>query len=84
MHESHPVGSPSSHRGKSTLMRGCAEFVTYSSFSGGLSELSPCCDFVGHGDRPILNFANKVHSLSSMRDSKASNLAPIRSTNAMT
>ncbi|RRT45384.1 hypothetical protein B296_00029210 [Ensete ventricosum] len=34
-------------------------------------------------DRPILNSKNMAHSLSSMRDSNASNLASIRSSNAI-
>ncbi|RWV80838.1 hypothetical protein GW17_00057818 [Ensete ventricosum] len=44
------MGSPSSHQGKSTLMRNYIKSVAHSSFLGGLSELSPCCNFVGLGD----------------------------------
>ncbi|RWW87696.1 hypothetical protein BHE74_00003460 [Ensete ventricosum] len=47
------------------------------------SELSPCCNFVGLEDLPILNSARRARSLSSIPVSKASNLAPIRSTDAM-
>ncbi|RZR87132.1 hypothetical protein BHM03_00014463 [Ensete ventricosum] len=39
--------------------------------------------FVRLGDLPILNSAKRAHSLFSIRVSKASNLAPIRSTDAM-
>ncbi|RWV94106.1 hypothetical protein GW17_00043396 [Ensete ventricosum] len=68
-------------------MRGYYEFVASSSFSGEYSlrsELSPCYDLVGLGDRPNLNSVKKARSLSSIRVSKASNLAPIRSTDTMT
>ncbi|RZS05630.1 hypothetical protein BHM03_00036166, partial [Ensete ventricosum] len=72
--------------GKSTLMRRYDKFVACSSFSGGFSlrsELSPRCDLLGLGDRPNLNSAKRAHSLSSIRISKASNLVPIRSIDAL-
>ncbi|RWW65413.1 hypothetical protein BHE74_00027288 [Ensete ventricosum] len=66
-----------SHRGKSTLMRGCLISVACSFFLRGLSELSPCWNLVGLGDRRNPNSANKARNLSSMRDSNASNFASI-------
>ncbi|RZS00969.1 hypothetical protein BHM03_00030753 [Ensete ventricosum] len=68
-------------------MRGCIMSEGYPSFSEGLSELSPRWNFVGLGDHLILNSANKVRNLSSMRDSSgnsnASNLTLIESSDAI-
>ncbi|RWW54817.1 hypothetical protein BHE74_00038581, partial [Ensete ventricosum] len=41
-------------------------------------------DLVGLGDRPNMNSAKRARSISSIRILRASNLAPIRSTDAMT
>ncbi|RRT42846.1 hypothetical protein B296_00020252, partial [Ensete ventricosum] len=72
--------------GKFTLMRRYDKSVACSSFSGGFSlrsELSPRCDLLGLGDQPNLNSAKRAHSLSSICISKASNLVPIRSIDAL-
>ncbi|RWV91083.1 hypothetical protein GW17_00046661 [Ensete ventricosum] len=84
--EVHLVGSPSSHQGKSTLKRRYDESVTCSSFFSGFSlrsKLSPRYDLFELDDQPNLNFVKRARSLSSIRVSKASNLAPIKFTDAM-
>ncbi|RRT62451.1 hypothetical protein B296_00002326 [Ensete ventricosum] len=84
--ESYPIRSPSFHRGKSTRMHVDNGSIAHSSFSRGFSfrsGLSPCCNLVGLDDYPNLNSSKKVCSLSSIRVSKASNLAPTKSTNAI-
>ncbi|RRT63210.1 hypothetical protein B296_00021948 [Ensete ventricosum] len=47
------------------------------------SEVSPWCDFLGLDGRPMLNSANKDRIFSSMRLSKASNLALMASSDVM-
>ncbi|RWV89416.1 hypothetical protein GW17_00048434 [Ensete ventricosum] len=67
-------------------MRVDARSIACSSFFGGFSfrsGLSPCCDLIRLDDHPILNSVKSAYSLSSIRISKASNLTPIRSTDAI-
>ncbi|RWW05561.1 hypothetical protein GW17_00031156 [Ensete ventricosum] len=62
------------------------ESIAYCSFSGGFSlqsKLSPRCDLLELSDRPNLNSAKRARSLSTICISKVSNLARIRSTDAM-
>ncbi|RZR71301.1 hypothetical protein BHM03_00004472 [Ensete ventricosum] len=80
------IRSPSSHRGKSTLICGHDKSVACSSFSGGFSlrsKLSPRCDLLGLGDQPNLNSTKSARSLSSIRISNTSNFASIRSFDVM-